>query len=411
MLKNINYFKGVCLITGTCIGAGMIGVPVKTAAAGFYPTIAAFGVVWLVMTCSALLLLEVSLAFSGDINFISMTNTILGKTGRNIAWVIYLLFMYSIMAAYAAGGAALVAKLGAYDPKMATLIFMLPFALIIYLGTTWVAIVNRILTTGIIIFFILLCFSIFGTTRTLQPIENLYIKSDLKVLFMALPVLVTTFSYHEIIPSLKSYLKEKLIPLKLAILLGGFIPLIIYIAWELVILLLVPVFGGNGLISMLSSNKNPSDSLINYLLEYNNKGNILFFISSFLFCALTCSLTGTAWALFDFFADGLAILKNKQGKLILSSLTFIPPIIYAIVFPQGFLKALGLAGAFSAILMIIYPALMAYKLRASRHLVANSPIIYRAPIGKILISIIFLFGVLILILEGMAGVSNFGYLH
>ena len=406
MFKNYNCFKGVCLITGTCIGAGMLGVPVKTAAAGFCPTVIAFGVVWLIMTCSALLLLEVSLSFPGEKNFISMTNTILGKTGKNIAWVIYLLFMYSIMAAYAAGGAAMVAGLLDIDIKIATWIFMLPFAVIIYLGTTWVAIVNRILTAGTIFFFILLCFSMFVTVRTFQPIENLYIKSDWKVLFAALPLLVTTFSYHEIIPSLKSYLKEEVIPLKFAILLGGFIPLIVYIIWELVILLLVPVSGDNGLISMLSTNKNPSDSLIKYLLEHHHNVHILFFIIGFSFCALTCSLTGTAWALCDFFADGLAILKNKQGKLILSCLTFIPSIMYAIIFPQGFLKALGLAGAFSAILMVIYPALMAYKLRNTQHL-ANVPVKYRAPIGKILISIIFLFGALILMLEGILGVSNF----
>ncbi len=407
MLKKSNYLKGICFITGTCIGAGMIGVPVKTAAAGFYPTVAAFFIVWLIMTASALLLLEVSLSFPGEKNFISMANAILGTVGKNIAWVIYLLFMYSVMAAFASGGASMVAKLLAVDIKVATLIFILPFTVVIYLGANWVSIVNRILTAGIIIFFILLCISICRTTLTLQPLENLYIKGDLKVLWVALPLLVTTFSYHEIIPSVKSYLKEEVLPLKMAILLGSFIPLIVYIIWELLILLLVPVFGSNGLISMLSANKNPNDSLIQYLLDNHHNINILFFIISFSFCALTCSLTGTAWALFDFFADGLAILKNRKGKIILSCLTFIPPIIYTIALPQGFLKALGFAGAFSAVLMIIYPAIMAYKLRNSRDLIANAPLVYKAPINKLLIVAIILFGMLILIIEWMEGVSNF----
>ncbi len=403
--KNYNYFKGVFLVTGTCIGAGMIGVPVKTAAAGFLPTLAAFGVVWLVMTISALLLLEVSLSFPGEVNFISMTNAMFGKLGRNIAWVICLLFMYSIMAAFASGGATMITRLFPIDIKIAILIFMLPFVVIIDLGPKWVAIVNRILTIIVIASFMLLCITIvFSKTHALQPVKNLFIHTNLKVLLFSLPVIVTTFAYHEIIPSLKFYLKEEIFPLKMAIILGGIIPLIVYIAWELVILLLVPVFGTEGLISMLHSNKNPGDSLINYLLQSHQNAKILVFLVSFSFCALACSLTGTAWALFDFFADGLNITKNRKGKILLSCLTFLPSIMYAVIFPQGFLKALGFAGAFSAIIMIIYPALMAYKLRSQKSIVTELPVKYRVPVNKPLIIVILLFGVFILILEG---ISNF----
>ena len=37
------------LIAGTSIGAGMLALPIKTAAAGFFPTIAMFIVVWCIM--------------------------------------------------------------------------------------------------------------------------------------------------------------------------------------------------------------------------------------------------------------------------------------------------------------------------------------------------------------------------
>lgn len=402
-MSKYNYFKGIYFIAGTCIGAGMIGLPVKTAAAGFYPTVCALFLVWLIMTGSGLLLLEASLSFSGEKNFISMTHAIFGNSGKNIAWCICILFLYAVMAAFSSGGAGLLIELCSFfkvilNPKLATLIFMLPFIVIVYAGTKWVAIVNKILTITVIIFFILLCISMFNTQQVLQPITNLSVSSDLTVLFNALPLIVTTFSYHEIIPSLKSYLQEEVISLKVAILLGGFIPLIVYIIWEVVVLLLVPISGPQGLISMLASNKNPSDSLIEYLLVNGHHTNILLLIVCFSFSALTCSLTGTAWALCDFFADGLRIKKNKSGKIILSLLTFMPAIIYPIVCPQGFLQALSFAGAFSAIIMIVYPALMVYKIRSKKN-IAKSSIIYKVPINKLLISMIFLFGILVFILE------------
>jgi len=406
---NYHYFKGVFLVAGTCIGAGMIGVPVKTAAAGFYPTLLAFFVVWAVMTGSALLLLEVSLFFPGAVNFISMTKATFGNVGKNIAWGICLLFMYSIMAAYASGGAGLIIELLPINAYLATVIFMLPFAIIAYLGAKWVDFFNRYLMIGVIISFILLCCSIiFATGGTLQPAANLSASGNFKVLLCALPLMVVTFGYHEIIPPLKFYLKEELTLLKIAILLGSIIPLIVYITWQLVVLLLIPTFGSDGLTGMLSSNRNPGSSLIDYLFEHYNDQNILRCFASFSFFALTCSLTGSSWALFDFFADGLSIFKNKKGRFFLTLVTFVPPIIYAIIFPQGFLKALGVAGAFSAMIMIIYPVIMVWRIRYYQKHIIHSDlnninniknIKYKAPIGKVLMGMIFLFGVFIIVLE------------
>lgn len=405
---NYHYLKGICLVAGTCIGGGMIGVPVKTAGAGFYPTILAFFVIWAVMTASALLFLEASLSFVGPVNFISMTTSIFGLVGRNIAWIICLLFMYSIMAAYASGGAALLVELSPIpiNDYVASIIFMLPFTTIVYLGTKWVGFFNRLLMIGLIISFILLCLSLFfSASDTVITTANFSNVVNFKILLKALPLIVVTFGYHEIIPPLKSYLREEIIPLKVAIILGGIIPLIVYITWQFLIMLLIPLTGVDGLDEMLSSNVNPSSSLINYISDnYNNK-NILRCFASFSFFALTCSLTGSSWALFDFFADGLSIFRNKKGRFFLSLITFVPPIIYAIAFPGGFLKALSVAGAFSAMIMIMYPVIMVWKIRIHQQGIVHGNISsinnekYRAPFGKILMGMIFFFGVGIIILE------------
>ena len=98
--------------------------------------------------------------------------------------------------------------------------------------------------------------------------------------------------------------------------------------------------------------------------------------------------------LYDFLADGFKIAKNYLGKLILITLTFIPPVIYAICFPQGFLKALGLAGACSSIIMIVYPALIVYRLRSKKMTEK-----YKVPINKALILAIALFGIIVVLLE------------
>lgn len=398
-IKDHRYLGGVLLVAGTCIGAGMIGVPVKTAVAGFGPTLIAFGLVWLIMTLSALLFLEVSLDFPGEVNFITMSKIILGPVGKNIAWLTSLLYMYSMMAAYTSGGGTMLAELLPVNVYVAILVYLLPFAILVYFGAKWIDLINRFFTIGLIVSFVILCVSTLISARSLQPIANFAANKSViesfKLLTFGLPLLVTTFGYHVIIPSLKCYLQEEVNFLKKAIFVGGFIPLIVYIVWQIVILLLIPAFGNEGLVSMLESNKNPGDSIASYLLRYGQHKMVVISLTSFMFCAISSSLIGVSWALCDFFADGFKIAKNCIGKLILIFLTFVPAIIYAVCFPQGFLKALGWSGVFSAIIMVIYPALMAYKLRT----ISKNPVKYKAPIGKILIIAVILFGLLVAGLE------------
>lgn len=411
MFKKIdqNYLKGICLVAGTCIGAGMIGVPVKTSQVGLFGTIIAFIIVWGAMQSTALLFLEATLAFKNPANFISITGGVLGKYAKAIAWIICILFMYSVMAAYAAGGAGILQTFyPKLSPTIAAGLFILPFAIVVYSGNAWVSLCNRWLMAGVIVSFIGLCGAIlYQGGNDLQPWSLLNNNNELSALWPALPLLALTFAYHEIIPPLAAYLDRKIKPLKAAIIIGTTIPLLVYIIWVIVILLLIPRRGAGGLIEMLITNKNPSSSLIEYLLKYDHSKVVYSIFSGFSFFALTCCLTGSSWALFDFFADGLKIAKNThKGKLLLSFITFIPPIIYASCFPQGFLKALSLAGGFSAVIMIIYPVMIAWILRYKSDCIAEPSLIkpqseigYRAPFNKIVMVALSLFGLLVLILE------------
>ena len=59
---------GMLLIAGSCIGAGMLGLPIVTGISGFLPSLALFFCGWLFMTATALLLVEVNGWFSRQVN-------------------------------------------------------------------------------------------------------------------------------------------------------------------------------------------------------------------------------------------------------------------------------------------------------------------------------------------------------
>src|SRR3990167_9058094 len=86
-------FGALYLILGTCIAAGMLGLPIVSAEAHFLATFIMLLCAWALMTGGAWCLLQVNLRMPLGVNFITMSEKTLGRLGKTVTWVIYLLFM------------------------------------------------------------------------------------------------------------------------------------------------------------------------------------------------------------------------------------------------------------------------------------------------------------------------------
>lgn len=387
--KGGTVFGGVLLVGGTCIGAGMLGLPAVTAAAGFFPTMAVFLLVWFFMTCSALAYLEISLRFKGDTNMISMAGQTLGLWGKSAAWVIYILFLYSLMAAYTAGGTSMFLESISLVPDtrfeqgLMSLLFVFPFALMVYYGAAWVDRLNRLLMAGLILSFLYMSVA-FSNVSTSHSFNFM---GEAKYLWFTLPILVTSFGYHLLIPTLKTYCQEDSTLLRKVIIFGGLLPLIVYGLWETIVFYLLPA---DSLICMLNGGVNPGEAMAHAISVHGK--TLHYSVVLFTFFALTSSFLGVGLGIFDFFSDGLHIKKNHFGKIILTILTFGPPVAYTIILPGGFIQALSYAGVFAAILLIVYPVLMAWHGRYIKNLPGEAQL----PGGKLLLTATLIFGVLVM---------------
>lgn len=97
-------FGSAMIIAGTCIGAGMLAIPATVAACGFGLAVVLLFAIWGLMTLTALLLADVNLSMRDGTNFNLMAKQTLGRGGQIVTWVAYLLLLYSLTAAYTAGG-------------------------------------------------------------------------------------------------------------------------------------------------------------------------------------------------------------------------------------------------------------------------------------------------------------------
>ncbi len=351
------------LIAGSCVGAGMLGLPVSTAMAGFQPSVIMFFLSWLFMMATGLLLLEVNLYFTKEVNLISMADKTLGKLGQAAAWILFLFLFYSIMVSYSAGSGELVADffedtLGILIPRsVGSILFVGFFAIIIYFGTFAVDRLNRILMAGLITtFFMLVFLGMPHVNRNLLDHVN-WMDS-----LWAVPVMIISFGYHNLVPSLTTYLGFDAKRMRLSIIIGSAIPLITYLMWEWLILGLIPV-------ESFASALDQGNMVTHTLKQVVGKSWIVEIAQYFAFFAIVTSFIGVALSFVDFLADGLQIKKNRKGKLVVCFLAMGPPLFFALLYPSLFVEALKYAGGFGTTLLFgVLPSLMVWSGRYHKKL-------------------------------------------
>ena len=405
---NSKLIGGILLVVGTTIGAGILALPVATAQMGFFGSLLFLIGAWGVMTVCAFLLLEVTLWLPPNTNIISMAGATLGKPGQFVAWGVYLLLLYSILCAYIDGGGdlfhyMLFASGIIISKPIALIIFTSLFGSIVYFGIGLVDYVNRslmVLKMGAFLLFILCALPNVSTNALIGTSFNHAISST------SITVTAAAFASLMIIPSLRTYFNEDVKSLRTAIFVGMFIPLLCYIAWDMVIMGVIPFNGKYGLYEIKHSS-DPNSALLNALnsnLSFESVSNIAKFFMSI---CMTTSFLSISLCLTDFLSDGLSVAKKGLGNIFVLGATFIPPIYVVLYWPGTFIRALEYAGISSLILMMLLPILMVwngrYKNKTNGVLAIESNSAYRVRGGKPLLALLLLFSVL-MIASGVNGI-------
>ena len=355
---------GILLIVGTSIGGGMLALPVSTAAAGMLNSIAFLIFCWFIMTIGALLVLEVNVRLPSGSNMVSMAKATLGMPGEIIAWITYLFLLYTLLAAYISGGSdvfnGLLNQAHIHLPAGITaLLFTLIFSFVIYSGIRAVDYLNRALMFGKLgIYLLLICIISPYIHRSQLGGGNI------KSITGSLMILITSFGFASIVPSLRQYFEDDIPTLRKVIIMGSLIPLVCYILWDAIIMGVVTRGGPNGLLALMNSDHATSGltkALSQVVMSQWITGFFGFFTS---ICMITAFL-GVSLGLFDFLADGLKLKKaGPQGKTILAC-TFLPPLAVVLISPGIYLHALNYAGVCCVVLLLLLPTLMAWRGRKS----------------------------------------------
>ncbi|MBP2700624.1 tyrosine transporter TyrP [Photobacterium lucens] len=383
------------IIAGTTIGAGMLALPLASAGLGFTTALIAMFGMWALMTYTALLMIEIHQHAETDATLNTLAQQLLGRKGQIIANFAMMFLLYSLCAAYIAGGGGqLSEKLSDWlsvsiPPQLGALLFTLLIAGVVSIGTHTVDLVNRILFTAKIVALAvmlgLLVPHVEGQHLVEMPVQKGLILS-------ALPVVFTSFGFHGSIPSIVRYVGIDVKTLKKVMILGSALPLFIYLLWQL---------ASQGVMSQPELMASTTlGAFIASLSELLHNPMVSKSVSIFADLALATSFLGVSLGLFDFMADSLKRASNVTGRLQTGLITFLPPLAFAIFYPQGFIMALGYAAIALVILAIFLPVAMVRSQR-KKHQADNIMPSYMVRGGNLALAIVTLAGVLIISAQTM----------
>lgn len=347
---NSRVFGGSLLIGGSCIGVGMLALPILTGMLGFYPSILMLILACVFMTLSALLLVDVCTWFEGRVNFHTMVQETLGTAARLIYWVLYLALFYALLVAYMTGSGNHVGALFNVPDWLGTLFFVIVFGWLVYLGTRSVDLMNRFLMIGkVVAYLFLVCLGFkFVLSSRLE-----YVNTD--YLLTALPVLVISFGFQNMVPSIVSYVDGDKKAARLSIIIGAGFTLVIYLIWLFVALGSLP----ERIVSMSYGQDIDAAEALSRIY----KSSALSIAARCLaFFAILTSFLAQSLSLAHFLGDSFKVQERKRENPYLIVAALLPPLIFSVAYPQIFFKALNFAGGICAVLLFgVYPAIMVWR--------------------------------------------------
>jgi len=389
----------VALITGSTVGAGMLALPQATAAGGFLPSVAVLFFSWLLLASEALLMAEVNFSMKEKqnsekqdfkklnsekqnfkklnsakqnfekqnsaesvISLRDMADGTLGPAGGSLVSGLYLFLSYTLLVAYISKGGELLELLSEQNLSsgLSSVGFTLSIGTLLWRGSEKTIDFTNQALTSILLFLFGGLLLIGSQTADFSSLLN---QQNWSEEWSALPVVFLALVYHDLVPLICKYLGWNKAKIRTALLVGSFIPFVLFVAWDAVALALVP-----GTVNVIEAGGvlDPITVLIETQGEIAGTA-----IGVFSLLAIGTSFIGTSLSLVEHFKKEVQNWSVEQSRtqevderLLAVCCALGPPSLAAFSNPGMFFTATKIAGGYGMTLLYgILPPIMAWGIR------------------------------------------------
>lgn len=382
----------ILIVAGTTIGAGMLAMPLAAAGVGFTGIVCLLIGLWMLMSYTSLLLVEVYQHNPANMGLGSVAKKYLGPVGQIVTGLSMLLLMYALTTAYIGGAGVLIAdSLSSWwgitvSTQSAIIMFTVVGGVIVCVGTHSVDFINRILFTAKTIFLVIMLAVMMPHAEAINlstmPLEK-------GLVLAAVPVIFTSFGFHGSVPSLVNYMNGDVRKLRIIFITGSAIPLVAYILWQIATLGAIPSDTFMGILAQSSG----LNGLLTAIRDVVATPRVNMAVALFMDLALATSFLGVALGLFDYLADLFKRSNNFAGRAQTTLLTFVPPLLAALFF-SSFVQALTYAAVALSVLALIIPALLTMRVRK-----LEAKGVYRVKGGTPILGLVLLCGIAVIAIQ------------
>jgi len=175
----------------------------------------------------------------------------------------------------------------------------------------------------------------------------------------AMPIVLTAFLYHNLVPTLCRELSGDRSAVRRAILYGSLIGLAMNAAWTVAAFCALPMEGPEPYTVMKAFEQNlPATVPLSMLLDSRTFTDIGLV---FAILSMTAAFLANGTALVDFLRDLLPGRDSSRRSVGLWSLAFLPPLFVSMVYPDIFLVVMNVVGGFGICLLFgILPSMLRF---------------------------------------------------
>lgn len=344
------FFGAVGLVGSSLIGAGILAFPVTLGLAGLPPATLAMIVYGALMLFSGeVLIRETAARRDPAFNLPDVFQEYLGVTGKWIAVAANLLVLYGLLTAYITSGVKILENLfGLHDfTEIITLVLGLVLAGLASCRLTLLQKYNMVLIVLLTVVFLVLVMLGEGHARFSR-----LIRCDWRFLPSAVPLVLTAFYFHNIIPVVGTDLQWDRKRMRLAACCGFGLAFLMGILWLQTGIGALPMHGENGIMHAYRQGV-PATIPMSAVMDSK-----LFVVCAISFAMITVSTA--------FIGNGVALQSFMRGlvrrEMAVKFLAFAPPLLIAWLWPGIFLKAVDVVGGIGVVTLFgILPCLIAIR--------------------------------------------------
>ncbi|WP_370423157.1 aromatic amino acid transporter (plasmid) [Pantoea vagans] len=365
--RSPSMFWGATIICGTVVGAGMFVLPVVMAGAWFGWALLILTFSWICMLISGLMFHRVSQHYPLETGYDKIVRDVLGRNwaeinGLSLVFVLGILtyaYISAVGPVYDHSLSILTGK--TVSSSEAKIMLSLTVAAIVWLGTSSIGRMMSVLLITKIVLLLILFGGLFTTVNVDYLLDNQNPAASYWPYMLGIvPFCLASFGYHGNISGLISYYNGDHRRVKRCLCTGTAVALVIYLFWIICTMGNLP----RSAFPEIAAQGGDIAALMHaFSLRGYSAGMSLLF-STFSHFAVICSFVGVTAGLVDYISDRFNFPATRTGRLKATAITFLPPLSLSLLFPDGFVTAIGYAGLIATIWAVIVPGLLHLKMRS-----------------------------------------------